>query len=228
VPDVSGYYDDELAAERLRRVYELAAPRVRRYLEAELEYVRGRLGPGDVALELGCGYGRVLGSLAEKCRLAIGVDTSFASLALARDYLSTRANVSLVNTDAVRLGCRDNVFDVVVCIQNGISAFHVDPRELMAEAVRVARPGGSVLFSSYAEAFWEERLAWFEAQAAEGLLGEIDFERTGYGVIVCRDGFTATTFAPDDFRALATSLGLIAAFAEVDGSSLFCEIVKPR
>lgn len=224
---MSGYYDDKLAAGRLRRVYELASPRVRRYLAAELEYVLNRLEPGDVALELGCGYGRVLEPLAERVRLAVGVDTSFASLALAREELAPYENVRLLQNNAVDLTIRDNAVDVVACVQNGISAFHVDPGELMAEAVRVAKPGGTVLFSSYAEAFWEERLAWFEAQAAEGLLGEIDYARTGDGVIVCRDGFTATTFAPEDFLALAASLGVEACVEEVDGSSLFCEIVKP-
>jgi SAM-dependent methyltransferase len=224
---MGGYYDDKLAAEKLRRCYDVASPRVRQYLAAEVDYVLSRLGPGDAVLELGCGYGRVLGPLAEKCRLAVGVDTSFASLALAREYLMPSANVRLVNADAARLGVRGGVFDVVACIQNGISAFHADPGELAAEAVRVARPGGRVLFSSYAAAFWEERLAWFEAQAAAGLLGEIDRERTGGGAIVCRDGFTATTFAPEDFLALAASLGLDARVEEVDGSSVFCEITKP-
>jgi 2-polyprenyl-6-hydroxyphenyl methylase/3-demethylubiquinone-9 3-methyltransferase len=225
---VSGYYDDKLAAERLRRAYELASPRVRQYLDAELAYVLSRLEPGDVALELGCGYGRAVGPLAEKARLVVGVDTSPASLALARDELKGRENVRLVNADAVRLGLREDVFGAVICIQNGISAFHVDPRELVAESVRVARAGGVALFSSYAEAFWEERLAWFEAQAAEGLLGEIDYERTGDGTIVCEDGFTATTFGAEDFLALAASLGLKARVAEVDASSLFCEITKPH
>ena len=223
---MSGYYEDKLAAERLRRVYELASPRVRQYLDAEVDYVLNRLGADDVVLELGCGYGRVLGRLAERDRLVVGVDNSCASLALARDYLPSGVNVRLAAMDAIRLGCRENVFDVVVCIQNGISAFHVDPAELVAEALRVARPGGVLLFSSYAEAFWEERLAWFEAQAAEGLLGEIDRERTGDGVIVCRDGFTATTFRAGDFHALAASLGVEARVEEIDGSSVFCEITK--
>lgn len=225
---MSGYYDDNLAAERLRRVYELASPRVVRYLEAEIEYVLSRLGPEDLIVELGCGYGRVLPALAAKARLAVGVDTSFASITLAREELAAHRNVSFVQADAASLGIRDNAFDVVACIQNGISAFYVDPRELMAESVRVAKPGGIALFSSYTDAFWEERLAWFELQVAEGLLGEIDYRRTGDGVIACKDGFTATTFGTEDFRALAASLGLEARVEEVDGSSLFCEITKPR
>jgi SAM-dependent methyltransferase len=224
---MSGYYDDKLAAARLRRCYELASPRVRQYLRAELEYVLERLEAGDVVLELGCGYGRVLGPLASRSRVAVGVDTSFASLALAKGELAPYRNVNLIQADATSLSIHANVFDVVACIQNGISAFHVDPRELVAEAVRVAKPGAFVLFSSYADAFWEERLAWFEAQAAEGLLGEIDYDRTGDGVIKCRDGFTATTFGPEDFREIASSLGLEARVEEVDGSSVFCEVVKP-
>ena len=52
---------------------------------------------------------------------------------------------------------RDGGFDVVVCIQNGISAFHVDRRLLIERAVRLARQGGQVLFSTYSERFWPDR-----------------------------------------------------------------------
>jgi 2-polyprenyl-6-hydroxyphenyl methylase/3-demethylubiquinone-9 3-methyltransferase len=221
-----GYYDEKLAAGKLRRCYEVASLRVRQYLDAEVGHVRERLRPGDRMLELGCGYGRALGPLAYACGLAVGVDASRDSLLAAREELAGRGNVRLARMDARRLGFTGGAFDAVACIQNGVSAFHVDPLELMAEALRVTRPGGRVLFSTYAAAFWEERLAWFEAQAAEGLLGEIDRERTADGVIFCRDGFTATTFGPGDFRALARRLGVSAELTEVDGSSLFCEIIK--
>lgn len=46
---------------------------MRQYLEAELEYVLSWLEPGDVALELGCGYGRVLGPLATRVGPAVAV-----------------------------------------------------------------------------------------------------------------------------------------------------------
>jgi hypothetical protein len=38
----------------------------------------------------------------------------------------------------------------------------------------VTREGGIVLFSTYSDGIWPERLAWFEAQAAEGLVGAVD------------------------------------------------------
>jgi 2-polyprenyl-6-hydroxyphenyl methylase/3-demethylubiquinone-9 3-methyltransferase len=133
----------------------------------------------------------------------------------------------LVLMNAVSLGFGEKTFDLVACIQNGISAFKVGPLDLMREAVRVTRAGGRVLFSSYSESFWPYRLEWFREQAGRGLLGEIDEEATGNGVIVCKDGFRATTFNPDDFLTLAFRLGLTAEIFEVDDSSIFCEIIRP-
>ena len=128
--------------------------------------------------------------------------------------------------DAADLGFCDGSFDLVACVQNGISAFKVDQERLIREALRVTRPGGSVLFSSYSERFWPERLNWFRIQADNGLLGEIDEEATGNGVIVCKDGFRATTVGPEDFFALAEKIAVDPEITEVDESSLFCEIVK--
>jgi 2-polyprenyl-6-hydroxyphenyl methylase/3-demethylubiquinone-9 3-methyltransferase len=128
--------------------------------------------------------------------------------------------------DAARLGFQDRAFDCVVCIQNGISAFHVDKQVLISESVRVTRPGGNVLFSSYSDKFWKHRLEWFERQSEAGLLGEIDYENTKDGVIVCKDGFTATTVRGEDFLSLTARLNASVRIVEVDESSLFCEI-KP-
>ena len=128
--------------------------------------------------------------------------------------------------DASQLAFRDRSFDVVVCIQNGISAFQVGRRELIREAMSVTKSGGRALFSSYSEKFWNDRLEWFKAQAEDGLIGEIDFERTGDGVIVCKDGFTASTVSPEEFLVLTENLDADVSIVEVDESSIFCEITR--
>jgi 2-polyprenyl-6-hydroxyphenyl methylase/3-demethylubiquinone-9 3-methyltransferase len=221
---MAGYYEQKLAGDRLRACYELAPPRVQQYLAAEIEYVRGKIKPGDRLLELGCGYGRVLQELIAAAAVVWGIDTSPGSLAHARQIVGDRLNCHLGLMNAARLGFGDREFDLVLCIQNGISAFQVDQRQLLAEAIRVTRAGGLALFSSYAESFWEERLIWFRQQADYDLLGEIDEAATGDGVIVCKDGFRATTVGPEDFRQLAAAVGVGARILEVDSSSLFCEI----
>lgn len=225
---MADYYAEKLSADRLRRCYEIAPPRVRLYLQAEIDHALTKIRPGDTILELGCGYGRIMAVLAGKANRIVGIDTSRASLAAGREHLASFPNCMLIQADAVRLPFSGRSFDVVFCLQNGISAFHVNPERLIEESVKVTRPGGIVLFSSYSDRFWAHRLAWFELQAAEGLVGEIDRDKTGAGRIVCRDGFTATTFGPEDFRRLTASIGVKAAIFEIDDSSVFYEIIPPE
>ncbi len=218
------YYDDKLAASKLKQVYEIATLRVKQYLEAEMVHIFKHIRWGDSVLELGCGYGRVLGQLAAKAKCVVGIDTSMSSLQLAREELQNLSNIGLAQMDAARLGFSDRAFDVVVCIQNGISAFHVDQRKLVEEAMRVTEMGGIALFSSYSHKFWEDRLAWFRLQSEAALLGEIDYEKTRDGVIVCKDGFTANTIRSSEFVKLCEGLDVQVDIVEVDESSLFCEI----
>ena len=220
------YYSEKLSSSRLKRCYDIASRRIRRYLAAELGYVSKRLGPSDVVLELGCGYGRALWEIAGKSRLAFGIDTSLDNLLLGSQLLCQHDNYRLQNMNALHLGFKDRIFDLVLCIQNGISAFKLNPKKLIRESLRVTKDGGKVLFSSYCDKFWNERLAWFEMQSKAGLLGEIDYDKTKDGVIVCKDGFRATTFGPEDFKTLADSLGVTALIDEVDESSVFMEIRK--
>jgi SAM-dependent methyltransferase len=126
--------------------------------------------------------------------------------------------------DAAGLGFSDQSFDLVFGIQNFVSACKVPPQELLRECLRVARPGGRILLSSYAEQFWPHRLEWFRQQAAEGLLGAIDEAATGNGVIICKDGFKATTFSTNEFTALTDAMEVEAKIYLVDDASVFCEI----
>lgn len=224
--NMSSYYDTTLSAERLKKCYEIAPPRIRQYLDAELNHVLQKIHTGDLVLELGCGYGRLLPALARRSGSVIGIDTSFSSLWLARKI--TGANCFLASMNAAQVAFRDSAFDVVVCIQNGISAFHVHQRDLICECIRITKNGGHILMSSYSEKFWNDRLVWFRLQSDAGLVGTIDREKTRDGVIVCKDGFTATTVGADQFRALTASIaGISVNIEEVDDSSVFCEII-PR
>jgi len=224
---VSDYYRAALAAERLRRCYDVAPPRVRQYLEAEISFVIDHLQPGDSVLDLGCGFGRVIPRLMTKAHAVIGVDTSLTSLRMASENLSRNPSVDLVCASAAQLPLAGGSVNVTICIQNGISAFHIDREQLLCECIRVTARGGLVLISSYAASFWVDRLHWFQLQADAGLIGEIDEAATGDGVIVCKDGFSATTVTVEEFTSLTRSCGYESRIQEVDQSSLFCVIALP-
>lgn len=181
-----------------------------------------------LVLDLGCGYGRIIPDISIGGPFVVGIDIAAARLRLARKLLAPIPNQALFQMDATRLGFRNRTFDRIICIQNGISAFRVEPASLIGESLRVTKPGGIVWFSSYSEKFWPHRLEWFKLQADAGLIGEIDDARTGNGVIVCRDGFRATTFGKKEFEKLVSGGELEMTFEEVDDSSLFCEIRTTR
>jgi ubiquinone/menaquinone biosynthesis C-methylase UbiE len=223
---MADYYDDKLSAERLKQVYEIAPPRVKQYLRAEMEHVLESIKDDDLVLDLGCGYGRALSLFAMKAGLAVGLDTSFASLRKAQIDLAEFSNSMHVCANAAATPFKGDLFDVVACIQNGISAFQLDQRELIRECLRVTKPGGTVLISSYSEKFWESRLEWFRRQVETGLIGEIDEEKTGEGTIVCKDGFRATTVSPERFFELSAGLDAKISVEEIDSSSLFCRVDK--
>ncbi|UCE13917.1 MAG: class I SAM-dependent methyltransferase [Candidatus Heimdallarchaeota archaeon] len=220
----NSYYSKKLTALRLKRCYEIASPRIKQYLEAEIQYVLNHIQHDDIVLELGCGYGRVITRLAKRAKKVYGIDTSEESITLALETLDDLSNVELLNMNAIDLNFPDQMFDLVIAIQNSISAFNVDPHKLISESIRVTKSGGKVLLSSYSSKIWDARLDWFIKQSEEGLLGEIDLEKTGKGVIICKDGFKATTYTRADFFNLAKELRLKTTIEEIDESSVFCVI----
>jgi len=224
---VGGYYDRTLSAERLKRCYEIAPARVQQYFESELSHVVKTLNRNEVVLDLGCGYGRIIPVLAKKAKYVFGIDTSLSSLILGKEMLEGIPHVMLQKMDAIDLAFGNEVFDVVLCLQNGVSAFHVDQKKLIRESIRVTKPGGRIFFSSYSEKFWDHRLEWFVLQSKAGLLGEIDFSKTKDGVIVCKDGFSASTVSPEGFRILTSTIKNVEVkIEEVDESCIFCEIIR--
>lgn len=222
---MSNYYAESLNSQKLFQVYDTALPRVRQYLEAEIDFVRQHLTGKERVLELGAGYGRIVRALAPRCAHIVGMDISPDSVRLGEAYLKDFPNAEMVVMDVHRM-CFDAPFDVVLCLQNGLSAMRADGNTV-EKILRVLAPGGTAFFSTYSAGFWDHRLAWFREQADKGLLGELDMERTRDGVIVCRDGFRATTQTPEDFAAIGRQSGCPYEITLVDESSLFLILRKP-
>jgi 2-polyprenyl-6-hydroxyphenyl methylase/3-demethylubiquinone-9 3-methyltransferase len=223
---MDNYYDKNLSSLKLKQVYDIATPRIRQYMQAEIDHLLDYIKPGSIVLELGCGYGRVMRPLAGQAGFVLGIDSASMSLQYGLEYLDSIDNIGFACMNAAALGFKENSFDLVFAVQNGISAFHEDKRTLIEEALRITKPGGFCLFSSYSEKIWDERLRWFELQSEVGLLGEIDYDMTGNGEIVCKDGFTATTVSEENFFDLTEGIVGFISIRDVDNSSIFCEIRK--
>jgi SAM-dependent methyltransferase len=102
------------------------------------------LPPLDVA-DIGCGEGYLTLEAARWARTVVGIDRSDSVLERAKELATRRqvTNVQWKKGDLARLPLRDGSVDVALLSQ----ALHhaSDPERAVAEAVRILRPGGSVL-----------------------------------------------------------------------------------
>lgn len=219
---MANYYAEKLNSQSLFQVYDTAIPRIAQYLDAEIDFVRERLKKTDRVLEIAAGYGRIVKRLAPACKEIEGIDISPESVELSKDYLSDCPNARLLAMDVHRLTLAGK-YDAVLCLQNALSAVRSNP-ETIQRILSLLAPGGTAYFSTYSANFWEWRVKWFEEQAEKGCLGELDYEQTKDGVIVCKDGFRATTQTPEELEAIGKASGLPFELTEVDGSSLFLMI----
>jgi ubiquinone/menaquinone biosynthesis C-methylase UbiE len=141
--------------------------------------------PGWTALDLGCGPLGVLDLLAERAgpEGVVGVDREAPMLEMARRSVAERGHpgVRLVRGDAADTGLPDASFDLVH--ERFVLVNVPNPEEVVAEMVRLARPGGWVALQDADGSTWTcepphpawDRLAAavFEAWQANGLDREI-------------------------------------------------------
>ncbi len=221
---MDNYYAEKLNSQKLFQVYETQIPRVKQYLQAEIDFVKGNLSNTQSVLELGAGYGRIIRELAPYCGSIVGIDISVESVELGNEYLKDYPNASIVAMDVHRIKF-PRPFDVILCLQNGLSAMRADSTVIHKILDSVA-PGGTAYFSSYSTKFWDFRLKWFEEQASKRLLGKIDYNETKDGVIICSGGFKATFHSTEDFEKIGEELGYPYQVQEVDESSVFLIVHK--
>lgn len=111
------------------------------------EELAGRLHPGMIAADLGCGPGELLARLAGSARQAIGVDSSPRMLELAGARLADRPNVSLRLGELEHLPLREGEVQAATL---SMVLHHVsDPQAALAEARRVLAPGGMLLVAEF-------------------------------------------------------------------------------
>jgi SAM-dependent methyltransferase len=109
---------------------------------------RAGLRPGQAAADLGCGPSGILGLLAGRVGPAgrvTGLEINPASVALAREFAAEHglANVEVMQGDARSTGLPADSFDLVHARTLLINI--PDPGGVVAEMVRLARPGGWVV-----------------------------------------------------------------------------------
>jgi len=105
------------------------------------------LQPGHSAIDLGCGPRGIVGLLIERVSpggRVVGLDADATHTAMAAEFAAAQGltGVELVTADARHTGLSSNSFDLVHARTLLINV--PDPMRVVAEMVRLARPGGCV------------------------------------------------------------------------------------
>jgi SAM-dependent methyltransferase len=103
------------------------------------------IGPGQAALDLGCGPAGIIELLSERVApggRVVGLDADPVHVAMARQLAAERglSRVEIVEADARHTGLPSCSFDVVHARTLLVTVPH--PQEVVTEMVRLARPGG--------------------------------------------------------------------------------------
>jgi SAM-dependent methyltransferase len=130
---------DPVETARLRRQSEELRPDSAALLD------RAGIGPGQAAIDLGCGPAGVLDLLSERVSpggRVVGVDADPVHVAMARQHAAERHldGVEVVLADARHTGMTADSFDLVHARTLLVTV--PEPEEVIAEMVRLARPAG--------------------------------------------------------------------------------------
>lgn len=100
----------------------------------------------DDLLDVACGWGEFLAVHASEARRVAGIDVSEEKVTLARQRLADRiasGTAEVVQGDAAALPWKEGTFSAVTCMDAFM--FFTAPERVLAEVLRVLRPGGRML-----------------------------------------------------------------------------------
>ncbi|WP_230858180.1 class I SAM-dependent methyltransferase [Actinoplanes aureus] len=161
------------------------------------------VGPGQVALDIGCGTGRALPALADAAGptgRVLGLDFT-PDMLLAARKAGRDDDASLILADARRLPVADAAADVIFAA--GLVHHLPDPVAGLAELARVTRPGGTLAI------FHPTGRAELAARHGRTLRPGEPLSEERLGPLLAGSGWELRSYedVPDRFLALATRTG---------------------
>ena len=143
---------------------EYKTPKIDEYHELEEEEIYALVKEGSTVLEAGCGKGRIINLLKDKCARIVGIDFVPEIAKETAERFKGYANVEVIQGDVTDMPyIPDNRFDYVLCTFNTLGTIpEPHDRKAVEEFKRVVKPNGKIVLSVYSKEALEEQLALYE------------------------------------------------------------------
>jgi len=121
------------------------------WVKRETYWLKNNVKKNSAVLDIGCGWGDDLKTIAKIIKSSIGIDNDLKVLKEAKNNLSRFKNIKLFLKDAKKLDFKDNTFDYVICLGNTFGNLGRDKYKALKEMKRVVKNKGKIVISVYSE-----------------------------------------------------------------------------
>ncbi len=203
-----------------RKYLKVCPPLISDWVKKETIYLSKNIKKGSIILDVGCGWGDDIKSIASIVRKAVGIDNDPGAIRDAKKNLSKLRNVGIFLEDAKKMHFDNNIFDYVICLGNTFGNFGRGRYKILKEMERVAKRDGKILISVYSEKALPKRIEGYVKTSWQ--IKKITHDGTVYTI----DGLISEQFSKGKLREIFKKVGLKAKIIELNPVSYICEVKK--
>ncbi len=191
------------------------------WLKKETIYLQKNIKKSSVVLDVGCGRGEDIETIARIVKKAIGVDHDPEVVKKVKRNVSKFKNVEIFLEDAKKLHFKDNIFDYVICLGNTFGNLGRDKYKALKEMRRVVKKNGKIIISVYSEKALPEKIEGYIKAGVK--INKITKDGTVY-----YEGLILEQFSKEKLRKIFGKAGLKVKIIKLNPVSYICEATKIR
>ncbi len=192
---------------------------IKDWLRKENNYLKKNIRKGSVVLDVGCGFGRNIGVIANIAGKIIGIDNNKPLCEKIVKKLLKFKNVEFFCENAEKMQFPDNTFDYVICMGNTFGDFAQNKLKILKETKRVAKKDGEIIISVYSEKALSIRKKEYSR------IG-IKIKKINDGIIYTDNHLILEQFDKEKLKKIFNSAKLKVKIIELNPISYLCKAVN--